>query len=66
MTTAHRQTADGQIIPVSLDAPRAWPDREPQHGRYTTYCNYGCRCRPCTDDHARYTRERRQRQGTRR
>ena len=46
--------------PISDYAPRDWPiGREPEHGRYTTYCNYGCRCQPCRDDHARYTRERR-------
>lgn len=25
-----------------------------QHGRYTTYNNYGCRCAPCKADHNRY------------
>ncbi len=47
--------------PVSDRAPRPWPDIEPEHGKYTTYCNYGCRCRPCTDAQNQYIREYRQR-----
>ena len=48
--------------PASPSAPRPWPaDREPEHGRYTTYVNYGCRCAPCTADNTRYIREYRER-----
>lgn len=47
--------------PVSDSAPRDWPKHEPEHGRYTTYVNYGCRCQPCTEDNTRYIREYRQR-----
>jgi len=32
-----------------------------EHGRYTTYCNHGCRCQPCRDDNTRHVREWRQR-----
>jgi len=46
---------------ASPNAPRPWPDIEPEHGKYTTYCNYGCRCRPCTNAQNEYIREYRQR-----
>ena len=47
---------------ASPNAPRPWPaDREPEHGRYTTYVNYGCRCDACTADNTRSTREYRER-----
>lgn len=47
---------------VSDSAPRDWPTtRQPEHGRYTTYVNYGCRCDACTADNTRHIREYRQR-----
>lgn len=66
MKTGRPPLSLGEIIivnglPRSTKAPRMWPDIEPPHGRYPTYCNYGCRCQPCTADNTRYVREYRER-----
>lgn len=48
-------------LPRSTKALRAYSDHEPEHGRYTTYNNYGCRCPECTADNTRYIADYRRR-----
>lgn len=47
---ARRVEIDGRL--VAVDAP--------QHGKPGTYCNWGCRCEPCTDAHRVYTAQKRE------
>jgi hypothetical protein len=49
--------------PASDDV-RAKKLADVKHGTESTYTNWGCRCRPCTDGHNAYCRAARQRRAS--
>lgn len=45
---ARRELVDGRLVAVAA----------PEHGKPSTYTNWGCRCLPCTGAWAAYARSR--------
>lgn len=50
---AMRVEVDGRLVAAHLP--------EDYHGRQGTYSNHGCRCAPCTTEHARAEKDRQER-----